>query len=108
PLPVILYVDGHKSHLTLPLSEFCSSHGIEIIVLYPNSTHIIQPLDAGYFSPLKAAWAKERGRWQLAHPRERFSRQNFTPTLEKAIRSLRNREILRNGFRHCGLFPFNH
>lgn len=30
PLPVILYVDGHKSHLTLPLSEFCSSHGIEV------------------------------------------------------------------------------
>ncbi|XP_055708754.1 uncharacterized protein LOC129804981 [Phlebotomus papatasi] len=29
-LPVVLYVDGHKSHLTLPLSEFCSNHGIEV------------------------------------------------------------------------------
>lgn len=30
PLPVVLYVDGCKSYITLPLSEFCSSHGIEV------------------------------------------------------------------------------
>ena len=25
-LPIILFVDGHSSHLTLPLSEFCEEH----------------------------------------------------------------------------------
>lgn len=76
-------------------------------MLFPNATHVIQPLDVGYFFPLKAAWSKECGRWQLAHPRERFNRPHFIPTLDKAIRSLRNKEILRNAFRRCGLYPFN-
>ena len=47
--PVILYVDGHSSHLTLPLMKFCKEHEIELIALYPNATHIIQPLDVALF-----------------------------------------------------------
>ncbi|XP_059058131.1 uncharacterized protein LOC131851625 [Achroia grisella] len=35
--PVVFFLDGHKSHLTLHLSNYCSEHGIEIIALYPNS-----------------------------------------------------------------------
>lgn len=44
PLPVILYVDGHSSHLTLHLSTFAADNGIEIVALHPNATHILQPL----------------------------------------------------------------
>ncbi|XP_011858222.1 PREDICTED: uncharacterized protein LOC105555789 [Vollenhovia emeryi] len=55
-LPVILYVDGHSSHLTMPLSEFCRDKGIEVIALPPNATHILQPLDVGFFGPLKKNW----------------------------------------------------
>ncbi|XP_066588079.1 uncharacterized protein [Prorops nasuta] len=48
--PVILYVDGHVSQLTLPLSKCCKQNKIELIALYPNATHIMQPLDvAEYF-----------------------------------------------------------
>ena len=31
--PVILFMDGHSSHLILPLSNFCRQHEIELIVL---------------------------------------------------------------------------
>lgn len=48
-----------KSHLTLHLSDFCSANGIELIALYPNSTHILQPMDLAVFRPLKVAWRKE-------------------------------------------------
>lgn len=58
PLPVILYVDGHKSHLTLHLSSFCSEKGIILISLYPNSTHLLQPMDVGVFKPFKNGWKK--------------------------------------------------
>ena len=43
--PVVLYGDGHSSHVTIPLVKFCKSVQIELIALYPNATHIIQPLD---------------------------------------------------------------
>lgn len=38
--PVILFVDGHKSHLTYNVSELCSSLQIVLIALYPNCTRL--------------------------------------------------------------------
>lgn len=56
--PVVLYVDGLTSHMTLALSQFCKEKQIELIALYPNATHIIQPLDVAVFHPLKSKWKK--------------------------------------------------
>lgn len=53
--PVILFLDGHSSHMTLPLSELCSQNQIELVAFYPNATHVLQPLDVGVFGPLKKA-----------------------------------------------------
>lgn len=33
PLPVLLFVDGHKSHLTLNLREFRSKNGKKIVTI---------------------------------------------------------------------------
>lgn len=63
--PVILYVDGHSSHLTLPLCNFCRDKKIELIALYPNATHILQPLDVSVFHPLKVAWKSAVDKWRL-------------------------------------------
>ncbi|XP_017482205.1 PREDICTED: uncharacterized protein LOC108371207 [Rhagoletis zephyria] len=43
--PVILFIDGHKSHLTMELIEFCNEHQIVLYALPPNTTHIMQPAD---------------------------------------------------------------
>ena len=48
-LPIILFLDGHKPHLTLNLGQFCRENGIVIICLPPNCTHFAQPLDQVYF-----------------------------------------------------------
>ncbi|KAG8199511.1 hypothetical protein JTE90_009358 [Oedothorax gibbosus] len=42
--PVILFVDGHKTHLTLEISEFCANNDIILYALPPNSTHKISTL----------------------------------------------------------------
>ncbi|KAJ8971663.1 hypothetical protein NQ314_000588 [Rhamnusium bicolor] len=57
-VPVALFVDGHSSHLTMELSNFCVENQIELIALYPNATHILQPLDVSVFHPLKNGWKK--------------------------------------------------
>lgn len=36
-LPVIVFLDGHSSHLSLELSEFCSNNQILLVALYPNA-----------------------------------------------------------------------
>lgn len=56
--PIVLFVDGHSSHLTLALSNFCVAHQIELIALYPNATHLLQPMDVSLFRPLKLNWSK--------------------------------------------------
>ena len=48
---VVLYVDGHSSHLTLRIAEFCTKNGIKLLALLLNSTHLIQPLDVAHFDP---------------------------------------------------------
>jgi len=67
PMPVVLFVDGHSSHLTLHLSEFASKNGIEIVALYPNATHVLQPLDVSVFGPLKKKFAQKVKEWKIAN-----------------------------------------
>ena len=62
--PVILYLDGHTSHLTMPLAIFCKEHNIELIGLYPNSTNAIQPLDVAFFHPFKSIWKRVVKSWR--------------------------------------------
>ncbi|KAJ8962442.1 hypothetical protein NQ314_005738 [Rhamnusium bicolor] len=54
--PIIVFIDGHKSHLTMSLSEFCSRNGIILYPLPPNATHIMQPCDVSILKLLKSQW----------------------------------------------------
>lgn len=37
--PVLFFVDGHKSHMSMPLSKFCEDNDIILYALPPNTTH---------------------------------------------------------------------
>ena len=39
--PVVLFVDGHSTHSTLQVSEFCEQNGVILYLLPPNTTHIL-------------------------------------------------------------------
>lgn len=52
-LPVILFLVGHASHLNIQTSAFCCENGIILIALYPNATHLIQPMDVAVFRSVK-------------------------------------------------------
>lgn len=108
PLPVILFFDGHSSHLTLALSEFASDNGIILICLLANSTHILQPLDVAVFRPLKLEWKKVTHQWRIENNGSKLGREMFAPLLEKTLDRMRNiPDIIKSGFRTCGLVPFN-
>lgn len=72
-LPIIMFLDGHKSHLTYYLSKFCREHKIILISLPPNATHFMQPLDVSVFGPLKRTWAQEVQNWRLRVDAERLT-----------------------------------
>lgn len=105
--PVILFVDGHKSHLTYHLSNLCNNLKIILIALYPNATRILQPADVAAFRPLKGGWKKGVFEWRNENPHCAITKKDFAPILDKVINKTIRPDILMNGFKACGLFPWN-
>ena len=56
PKPVVIYVDGHSSQLTLTAAEYCSQNNIILYCLLAHATHLLQPCDVSFFAPLKICW----------------------------------------------------
>jgi hypothetical protein len=54
----LLLLDGHLSHQTQEFLDYCRPRRILPLLLPPHSTHTLQPLDVGLFSPLSSAYAK--------------------------------------------------
>lgn len=104
--PVILFVDGHKTHLTYQLSCLCTSLNIILIALYPNATRILQPADVSAFRPIKSGWKNALQKWRRDHPLEQITKENFAPILDTIVKDIKPENII-NGFRACGLFPWN-
>lgn len=104
--PIIYFVDGHKTHLTYHLSELCSKLGIILIALYPNSTRLIQPADVAAFKPIKNLWKRCVLEWRREEPVAQLSKEKFAPILKKVVDLVKPENII-NGFRACGLCPWN-
>lgn len=107
PFPVLLYVDGYRSHLTLNVSEFCSEHNIILVALYPNATHILQPLDVAVFRPLKLQWKRAVYDWRALNNEAKVRKEDFARILEQALLKTNMASNLASGFRVCGLYPFD-
>ena len=55
---VILFFDGHSSHISIGLHDFCAEKQILLYCFIANASHIMQPLDVGFFKPPKLCWQK--------------------------------------------------
>ncbi|CAG9565845.1 unnamed protein product [Danaus chrysippus] len=106
-LPVIYFLDGYKTHLTYCASKLCKELGIELIALYTNATHILQPTDVAVFRPVKAAWKDTARTWLMNNPGESITKVNFAGILDEALEKSIKPETLINGFKACWLVPFN-
>ena len=51
--PVVLVMDNHSSHISIPVIELARKESITLIGLPAHTTHLLQPLDVGIIGPLK-------------------------------------------------------
>ncbi|KAJ8944633.1 hypothetical protein NQ318_004720 [Aromia moschata] len=105
--PVILFIDGHSSHVTLELSNVCKELEIILICLYPNATRILQPADVAAFKPIKTGWKQALVAWRRENLNETLTKDKFAPILKKVVENFGKESTIKNGFRATGLYPFN-
>lgn len=51
----LIICDGHDSHISAKMVNYCIQNHIDLLLLPPHSSHLMQPLDVAIFGPLKRA-----------------------------------------------------
>jgi hypothetical protein len=102
----LLILDGHKSHHSVDFELFCKENNIITLCMPPHSSHILQPLDVGCFSPLKTAYGNQICELMKAH-RTHISKEDFLAAFYIAHQAAMTEKNIQGGFRGAGLVPFN-
>ena len=100
----LLILDGHESHHSLEFQELCKENNIYTLCMPPHSSHLLQPLDVGCFSPLKRAYSREIEAL-IRHHINHITKLEFLPAFKAAFeRSFTSTNIC-SAFRGAGLVP---
>ena len=102
----LLICDGHDSHISAKFVAHCIENNICLFLLLPHSSHLLQPLDVGIFSPLKTVVSADLDRLI----RVGIARLEKVEWVESYIRARPNaftEKNIRAGWRHSGLAPTN-
>jgi hypothetical protein len=102
----LLIMDGHSSHITANAIAFCMRNSIDLLILPPHCSHILQPLDVGVFAPLKRALAFETDA-TLRLDTGRIPRVEWVEMYIRARRKALTSHIILSGWRGAGLVPLS-
>ena len=102
----LLILDGHGSHATADFDKYCSDNWIIPLYMPPHSSHLLQPLDVGCFSPLKRSYGQKvenRMRLGINH----IAKLEFLAMYKQARTDIMTESNVRTGFAVTGLVPYN-
>lgn len=105
--PVVVWTDWHETRINFHLAKTLQDLQIILYGLPPNSTHFMQPLDVSVFGPMKKAWRTAAADWQESHPDETLTQAYFATVFLPMYKKACKKENILNGFRKCGLHPFD-
>jgi hypothetical protein len=100
----LLILDGHESHNSLEFQELCKENNIYTLRMPPHSSHLLQPLDVGCFSPLKRAYSREIESLIRDHINH-VTKLEFLPAVKAAYDRSFTPANIRSAFQGAGLVP---
>jgi hypothetical protein len=100
----LLVLDGHESHHSLDFQELCKENNIYTLCMPPHSSHLLQPLDVGCFSPLKRAYSREVEAL-IRHHINHITKLEFLPAFKAAYDQSFTSANICSAFRGAGLVP---
>ena len=104
---LLLLLDGHSSHYRPGFVQKAAENEVIIFCLSPHTTHRTQPLDNGYFGPLKRYWKEEYQKYCSDNPGRVVTRLTFSQIFSRAWKRGITMENLVSGFRYTGVYPFS-
>ena len=107
-VPVVLFFDGHHSHISVSIVKYCKENNVHLMLLPSNTTHVLQPLDVGVYGPLKQAWKRILAEYKLETRAGSIGKEEFPQLLHKLWKTSFKPQHLQGGFRETGLFPLSY
>ena len=105
--PVLLLLDNHSSHLSLDAIELERENGIVCLSFPPHTSHRLQPLDRGVYGPLKRYVFSAQDAWMKNNPLRTMTIYDLPAIAREALPKANVPANIINGFKKCGIFPFN-
>ena len=93
----LLVLDGHESHHSDEFEEYCKEHNIVTLCMPAHSSHILQPLNVGCFSPLKKAYGRQIEDMMRAHI-SHITKDDFFPAFHAAFNIAMTESNIQGGF----------
>ena len=107
---VVLLVDGHSTQIDIETACFCQENKILLYCLPPHSSHINQPLDVGFYGPLKQSWEKTVTKFSIENVGKAVIKETFARIFREAYMYDDTVKVgtIVNAFRNSGKFPVNY
>jgi transposase-like protein len=107
PQPVLLLMDGHKSHTAnLDVVELATKNNVVLLVLPSHCTHRLQPLDISFFKSLNTNYDAEVVSWLRNHPGRSVTEEQIGQIFASAYGKSANINNATKGFAKAGIHPF--
>jgi len=100
----LLHIDGHCSHVSIPLLEYAVAANIIVFGYPPHTTHLHQGLDVVLFSPFKHAFAKHAAE-HLSNTGQDVDKCDFLQVLHCAVEDSFTKDNILTAWRKTGLCP---
>lgn len=91
--PVVVFLDNKHARISLQLMELCQENSIKLVTFLPDSSL--------WFHPVNLMPAKMECQWK------KVSKENIPKLLDNVIADEKFSESVKDGFRKCGLYPFD-
>ena len=104
---VILLLDGYNSHIDLYVSKLYDENGIILFCLHQHKSHLTQPLDVGFFKPLKTFWSASCQKFNDANPKADILKATFGRVFMEAFNKAVKCETSISSFQKAGINPCN-
>ena len=105
--PVLLIFDNHASHFSIQALNMAKESGVVILTIPPHSSNKMQPLDVSCYAPFKAYYSDAVDSWNKQNPGRVFSIYEVATCVGIAHEKAMTPATIKNGFRKCGIYPFD-